>query len=71
MTQQLLVYHQVKDLKKSDEWPIYSFKFVLDLNQDSVNELIIQETKEFEVKYDVIEFRGGKFTEVLSTVVKM
>ena len=68
---EIIKYNYVKDLKKSDEWPIYSFKFVLDLNQDSVNELIIQETKEFEVKYDVIEFRGGKFTEVLSTVVKM
>lgn len=68
---ELIKYNYIKDLKKSSDWPIYSFKFVADLNKDGMNDLVIQETKEFEVKYDVIEFKDNKFTEVLSTVVKM
>ena len=67
----LIKYNYIKNLEKSSDWPIYSFKFVADLNQDGVNDIIIQETKEFDVKYDVIEFKNNKFTEVLSTQMKM
>lgn len=67
----IIKYNYIKNLKESSEWPIYSFKFVADLNQDGMNEIILQETKEFEVKYDVIEFKDDKFTEVLSTRVKI
>lgn len=67
----IVKYNYVKNLDNSSEWPIYSFKFVADLNKDGINDLIIQETREFEVKYDVIEFKNDKFIEVLSTKVKI
>lgn len=64
-------YNYVKDIKNASNWPVYSFKFVADLNRDGNNELIIQETKEFEVKYDVLEYRKNKFYEVLSAIIKL
>lgn len=67
----VIKYNYVKNVKKASDWPIYSLVFVADLNQDSKNELITQETSEFNVKYDVIEFRDKKFYEVLSTKVKL
>ncbi len=67
----IIKYNYIKDLKNSSDWPIYSFKFLADLNQDGINDIIIQETKEFDVKYDVIEFKNNKFVEVLSTQMKM
>ena len=66
----LLKYNYIRDTKDASNWPIYSFKFIGDLNTDGVSEIIIQETKEFEVKYDVIEYKDNKFNEVLSTVIK-
>ena len=48
----------------------YSLNFVADLNGDGINELLIQETKEFEVKYDVIEYKNNNFYEILSSVAK-
>lgn len=68
---EIIKYNYVKNLDNASDWPIYSFKFAADLNQDGTNDIILQETKEFEVKYDVVEFKDNKFTEVLSTVVKM
>ena len=67
---QLIKYNYIRDTKDASNWPIYSFKFLGDLNVDGKNEIIIQETKEFEVKYDVIEYNNNKFREVLSTVIK-
>lgn len=67
----IIKYSFVSNLKKSSDWPIYDFKFIADLNQDGKNEIIIQETKEFDVKYDIIEYRDGKFVEVLSSEMKI
>ncbi len=67
----IVKYSYVRNFSNSSDWPIYSFKFVADLNNDGTNELIIQEVKEFETKYDVIEFDDGKFTEVLSATMKL
>ena len=66
----LIKYSYVRDKNNASNWPIYSFKFTGDLNLDGTYEIIIQETKEFEVKYDVIEYNNKKFKEVLSTVIK-
>ena len=60
----------MKNFKKSSDWPIYSFKFIADLNNDGTNEVIIQEVKEFEAKYDIIEFKNDNFIEVLSSELK-
>ena len=67
----IIKYSYVNNLKKSSDWPIYEFKFVADLNGDSMNELVIQEINEYEVKYDVIEFKNNKFTQVLSTTMNL
>lgn len=67
----IVKYSFVANLKNSSDWPIYSFKFIADLNKDGKNELVIQETREFDVKYDVIEYRNNKFVEVLSSEMKI
>jgi len=67
----IVKYSFVANLKNSSEWPIYSFKFVADLNNDGKNEIIIQETREFDAKYDVIEYTDNKFVEVLSSEMKI
>ncbi|MDD3304474.1 MAG: hypothetical protein PHP54_06140 [Clostridia bacterium] len=67
----VIKYSFAKDLKNAPEWPIYSFRFTADLNEDGMNEIIIQETKEFKMKYDVIEYKDNKFSEVLSTEIKI
>ena len=36
-----------------------------------MNEIILQEVKEFDVKYDVVEYKNNNFTEVLSTTMKL
>ena len=46
------------------------YKFIADLNNDGTNEVIIQEVKEFEAKYDIIEFKNDNFIEVLSSELK-
>lgn len=66
----VIKYNFICDKKNAEEWPIYSLGFVADLNNDGKNEIIIQETKEFDVKYDVIEFKNNNFYEVLSGEVK-
>lgn len=57
----------IKDVNKSATWPIYNVKFVCDLNSDDKYEIVLEEVTEFDVKYSVMEKRGNKFTEVLST----
>lgn len=66
----LVKYSYVRDKDNAADWPIYSLKFVADLNVDSKNEIILQETKEFEVKYSVMEYDGKDFKEVIGTVIK-
>lgn len=65
----LIKYSYVADLNNSSDWPIYSFKFLVDLNKDGKNEIVLQETKENKVEYDVIEYNNGKFTQVLTSSI--
>jgi hypothetical protein len=66
----LIKYNYVKDVKNSSDFAIYTTKFIADLNGDNVSEIILQETKEFNTKYSVMEYRNGKFYEVLSSTIK-
>lgn len=66
----IIKYNYIKDKENAQDWPIYSLNFVADLNYDGTNEILIQETKEFEVKYDVIEYRNNNFYEIMSAVAK-
>ena len=67
----IIKYCYVKDSKKAVDWPIYSVKFVYDLNSDGSKEVIIQETNEYETKYAVMEYRQNNFYEVLSEKIKI
>lgn len=66
----LVKYSYVRDKANAADWPIYSLKFVADLNLDGKNEIVLQETKEFEVKYSVMEYDKNEFKEVIGTVIK-
>ena len=66
----IIKYNYIRNLNKASDWPVYSLEFISDLNSDSVKELVLVETKEFETKYDILEYKNGKFIEVLSSVVK-
>jgi hypothetical protein len=67
----VIKYNYVRNVKNASDWPVFNLLFNTDLNQDSKNELVIQEISEFNVKYDVIEYKNDKFYEVLSTKVKL
>lgn len=66
----IIKYNYINNKNNSEDWPIYSLNFVADLNQDGTNEILIQETKEFEVKYDVIEYKNNDFYEIMSATAK-
>lgn len=60
-------YNYVRNVEKSQDFGILAVKFVCDLNNDGINEIILQETKEFETSYIVISYNNKKYFEVLST----
>lgn len=66
----IVKYNYISNKDDAEDWPVYSFNFVADLNGDGINELLIQETKEFEVKYDVLEYKNNNFYEIMSSTVK-
>ncbi len=66
----IIKYNYISDKNNAENWPVYSLNFVADLNQDGTNEILIQETKEFEVKYDVIEYKKNNFYEIMSAIAK-
>lgn len=65
----LVKYNYVKDVNKSENFAVYTTKFIADLNGDKKSEIILQETKEFNTKYSVLEYINGKFYEVLSATI--
>lgn len=69
----IIKYSYVKDKNNASNWPIYSFEFVADLNNDSSSEIIIREVTEFDLKYDVLEYdkKIDNFVEVLSATLKL
>ena len=66
----IIKYNYINDKENAEDWPVYSLNFIADLNSDGTNELLVQETKEFEVKYDVIEYKNNNFYEIMSAVAK-
>lgn len=63
----IIKYSYVRNVKKSSDWPVYSLCFIADLNNDGKSDIVLQETREFNIKYDVIEYNNKNFVEVLST----
>ncbi|MEG1010142.1 MAG: hypothetical protein RSF67_10090, partial [Clostridia bacterium] len=68
--QKLIKYNYVANIKDSSLFNVYTLKFVIDLNNDNVNEIIIQETSEFKTKYVVLEYNKNKFYEILSSEIE-
>ncbi len=67
---ELIKYSYVKDTKLSSGWPVYSVKYVIDLNGDGKNELVLQETTANAVKYVVEELKNNfEFHEVLKVSI--
>lgn len=67
---EVIKYSYVKDTKLSSGWPVYSIKYVIDLNGDGKNELILQETTANAVKYVVEELKNSfEFKEVLKVSI--
>lgn len=62
----IMKYSYVKNTESSINWPVYSIKFACDLNNDGNYEVILQETRELTMKYDIMEYRNNKYYEVIS-----
>ena len=68
----LVKYAYVRDTEDSDRWPVYSLKFVMDLNDDSKPEIVLQETTGNDTTYSVLELRdNNKFYQVLSSTIEL
>lgn len=68
----LVKYAYVRDTEDSDRWPVYSLKFVMDLNDDVKPEIVIQETTGNDTTYCVLELRdNNKFYQVLSSTIEI
>jgi len=61
----IIKYSYVKNTKSSVNWPVYSIKFVCDLNKDDNYEIVLQEARETSMKYSIMEYNKGKYYEVL------
>ncbi len=68
---EIIKYSYVKNTKSSIRWPIYSFKFACDLNNDGKYELIIQEARELTMKYCIMEHQKNRYKEVLGVEIKI
>lgn len=66
----IIKYNYVRDLDNASDWAVYSLMFVIDLNNDGINEIVLQETKEFDVEYSILEYKNNNFVEVLSSQFK-
>lgn len=66
---QIIKYNYIKDVNNAENFAIYIPKFIVDLNSDNKCEIILQETKEFNTKYSIMEYNDSKFYEVLSVEI--
>lgn len=66
----ILQYSYIKDLDNTLDFPFYSVEFVADLNGEGKSEIITREVTEFNVTYNIFEYKKGKFIRVLSETMK-
>lgn len=66
----ILQYSYTKDLENSYDFPLYSVEFLADLNGDGTSEIVTREVTEFNVTYNVFEYKKGKFARVLCETMK-
>lgn len=67
---QLVQYSYTKDLENSDDFPLYSVEFLVDVNGDGNSELVTREVTEFNVTYNIFEYKNNKYYNVLSETMK-
>lgn len=66
----IVQYSYTKDLDNSDDFPLYSVEFLADLNGDGKSDLVTREVTEFNVTYNVFEYKDNTFYKVLSETMK-
>ena len=69
-TPKILSYSYLKDLNNTEEFPIYNFEFLADLNGDGNFEIVCREITEFNINYSVYEQRNNEYYRVLSETIK-
>jgi len=68
----LVKYSYVRDTEDSDRWPVYSLKFIMDLNNNNKPEIVLQETTGNDTTYSVLELRdNNEFYQVLSSTIEL
>ncbi len=67
----LVKYTYVKDTNNANRFPVYSLKYVKDLNEDDVPEIVLEEVTGNDVSYSVLELRQNKFYQVLNASVEI
>lgn len=67
---QILQYSYTKDLENSYDFPLYSVEFLADLNGDGMSEVVTREVTEFNVTYNIFEYKKGKYIKVLCETMK-
>lgn len=66
----ILQYSYTKDLDNSYDFPLYSVEFLADLNGDGMSEIITREVTEFNVTYNIFEYKNNKYKKVLCETMK-
>lgn len=67
---EILQYSYTKDFENSYDFPLYSVEFLADFNGDGKSELVTREVTEFNVTYNVFEYKDNKYIKVLSETMK-
>lgn len=68
---EIVEYSYTKDLENSDDYPLYSVEFLADINGDGKSDLISRSVTEFNVSYDIFEYKNGAFVRVLSETMEV
>lgn len=66
----ILQYSYTKDLNNSYDFPLYSIEFLADFNGDGISEIVTREITEFNVTYNIFEYKNGKYVKVLCETMK-
>ncbi len=66
----IVQYDYTSDLQNTDEFPIHSIEFFVDLNGDGDSELVTRDITEFSAYYNIFEYENGKFVRVLREEMK-
>ena len=67
---EILQYSYTKDFENSYDFPLYSVEFLADFNGDGKAELVTREVTEFNVTYNIFEYKENKYIKVLSETIK-